>query len=338
MGAIAPNEFVVTNRLDERYRVGLKIRSAQESGMPPIAAFGSHAIKSLVTENLGVAPGGFFNFYVMHIGLPGIVVMLRKLESMKRFPRDLILVQLHNPHTPNWPHITRIVWDLPLHYYVLYSTLKATDRVRFSLNHLGAFLQDSLNHRIILHELIFGSVSTCVPPYGVRSINQGSSNPPPKPTSEIHSIWRTLKVHRTPERVFHNSCTRWGGFRHDGSFGQDDSPDAPPALRKDAPLTDVAVPFGGAARIKFLMSEIEKIATRNGTKIVFFAPPVYESERVTAHSAALSEAIGSVERHMTVLDHRQAYRTADYMENNSAKYFAALGQVLRELGYVTSPQ
>ena len=43
--AFASDEFLVTNRLDERYRVGAKYRSVEWLGMAPIAAFGSHAIK-----------------------------------------------------------------------------------------------------------------------------------------------------------------------------------------------------------------------------------------------------------------------------------------------------
>ena len=97
LGAFARNEILVTNRLDERYRAGLKIRSVERFGIPPVAAFGSHAIKYLTSESLAIAPGGFINLYVMHIGLPGISTVLRKLESSGNFPRDLVLVDAGDP-------------------------------------------------------------------------------------------------------------------------------------------------------------------------------------------------------------------------------------------------
>ncbi len=67
---LVADDYLVTNRLDERYRAGLKVRSVERSGSPSIAAFGSHAVKYMSAESLGMDAGGgdgqFINFYVMH--------------------------------------------------------------------------------------------------------------------------------------------------------------------------------------------------------------------------------------------------------------------------------
>ena len=338
--ALAADEVIVTNRLDERTRAGLKMQSAVAFGTPAVAAFGSHAIKYLTSETLGIAPGGFMNFYVMHIGLPDIAVQLRMLESAGRLPGDLILVHLHNPHSSNWSHISQIVWDLPLHYYLFHSGMRLTNRIRFSLQHLGAQLRDRLNYRIVLYELILGSVSACVPPYGKRRIAAiAEPQTERKETREAadKGLLARLGLDRGPNRVFHGSCSIWGGFRHDGSFAEDQQRYKTPLPVRQNSAVKEEIPPGGAARIASLILEIAEIARRNGTRAVFFAPPVFEIDRTSVQDRIFSDALATVAGQVTVLDHRKQYRSPAYFRTflyPSDKYFRALGTDLRKRGLI----
>ena len=97
------------------------------------------------------------------------------------------------------------------------------------------------------------------------------------------------------------------------------------------------VPPGGAARIASLILEIVEIARRNGTRAMFFAPPVFEVDRTAVQDEIFSDALAAVAGKAIVLDHRKRYRAAGYFRTHlypSDRYFRALANEIRDRGLI----
>lgn len=335
-GQMTDDEFLGTNGMGERGRIRLKIEHAEKFGAPNVGLFGSHAVRFMTNQGGPNKTNEFTNFYVMHTGLPDTADLLRKLESTNSLPKKLILVQLHNPHTTNWEHIIFRLWELPWAYYMRFSDIEITDRVRTGLKFLGTQIQNRLDLRHFLYRIYRGPLLGCRPVNGVLKIAD-ALNPESKRQVNIlsHPVIGALDsggMIVAPPRLYHPDCGALGGIKNDGSsfdprlnLGQELTPENEPINRN--PIA------GRAGEIVALMRQINDIAGRNGRKAVFFVPPVYEIDRQSPQSKMLNGVLKSLEPEMLIIDHRLKFRDKKYYFttlNPNHLYFQSLMNELKK--------
>lgn len=330
------DEFIVTNRLSQRYRNDLKFRHIMKFGAPRAAVFGNHAIRRMRAKDLGASPGtdGFMNLYADHIGIPEVRDTLLYLEAKDRLPKELILVALHNPHTSSGYQIAQYIWELPLDLYLLYGDFRLTNRLRYTWGLLAAEVKDRLDWRNLLYELFSGPIFGCIPSYGTARLSEtpadGSGTTLKKP-SIVDGFVRLFD-----QRERGDSCFKLQGYYHDGSYADHKDITEPANLKRQVgPWSTQQPPAGFEFELPALLRQIHEIGERNGRKVAFFVPPAFEGDRSSPRYVTLSNAIRAVEGKVTVLDHRRKYREKsffqDYMHPNSL-YFERLAEKLRTLG------
>jgi hypothetical protein len=132
----------------------------------------------------------------------------------------------------------------------------------------------------------------------------------------------------------------WLGYRRDGSNTAPDAREGGGARRlvqNENPLKDSerALNAGDERKIARYLRAIDAIGRRNGVKVAFLVPPVYETDRRDSVVNQVFDRALALVPEIAILDHRDlggdATLFADY-NHPSAKYYRLVVQQLRRRG------
>ena len=333
LGDVGLGEILITNGIDEKERISLKLSQAVSSGATDVGLFGSHALKYLSGAALGLPTEEFMNYFVLHIGLPGILDMLKYLEEEDALP-ETILVQLHHPHSSNWEHIMYRIWDMPALLYFHNSDLRWTKRVRNLVKMTAASLREGLDARHLTFHLFEGAGRACARRSGVISIQSATKESVRPlehvPESRIATTMRKWGLVKSPPRLG-APCGQITGLQSDGSVVV-----LSPAqkLTKTTPRNSTnPLAKGSENTILTLIGGIANVAWRNKRQVFFFVPPMYEHQIETNRSQMLDAIISLARKEkLPVIDHRSLRSASDLFISNLHPSPAYLGRLLLDVG------
>jgi hypothetical protein len=333
---IGEDKILAVNGLHERYRSALKISYAINVAQPKVGVFGSNSFMNITKQSFGLNDTEFFNFYVTHIGLPGIRDMMLELAAGKALPSDLAVIHLQNPHAANWQHIALRVWDLPLSVYALRMPGRITKRIRKTIGQLGASIQSSLSLSFAMYKIFKGgfapTLSGCKTPRGIFTISQTKVQQKRGKNPKFDGIAKFLEKYgllKPPDRQFTADCGPISGFRNDGSFRGASA--TAPQLERTGELPKNPLPAAAANEIADLMKEINAIGAANGTTVVFLAPPVFEIKRKSEMTEMLDKALARVKGSVHVIDMRDENEAAENFEGDHTVNDHFMAKVVTEL-------
>ncbi|MBT3659111.1 MAG: hypothetical protein HOB37_01240 [Rhodospirillaceae bacterium] len=324
--AMNAKQLVVINQVQPHYVTGLKVDHALKNAAPNIGAFGSHAIGAFSAAAAGDGQGGFFNFSVLHLGLPEIRDLMAHLKSKGKLPGKFIMVALQNPHTDNFTHITQYIRELPPEIYLLHGGERPTKNLRRAFQLLGDVIRDRLDWR----KLAFALTDTCKPDYGVMTTTKAFA---PRAAADAHSnLLGRLIIQLQGGVKKQNSCPPLLGLHRDGRNA--DPPQKSPTQIATDPIKSKAVP-GGSAAVLSLMGDIARIGNGEGRRVIFFTPPTFETPRKSPQNTLMNQVVTeAAKRGMAVIDHRRGFTDGryfrDYMHPNE-RYFTDLMKSAGEL-------
>ncbi len=306
---VKPGQILIDNGIKEWDRIEIRIDKTLDEGPPRIGLFGSHVTQYLSAEEIGYSDNDVMNYFVMHIGLPEIAIVLRHLEANNALPKETILVHLHHPHSPNWEHIIYGIWELPIFYYVKYSRRRISHTIRDVVRMAGARMRDRLGLENTLFNIIDGPVLGCDAQHGIMAVDETSDvEPKPPAVKQNGTIRKTLiamGLMKAPRRVFNPACGPTTGLRRDGSSGFQRSSFKADIVPDGEALKPNPLAAGSAAEIVRQMQGIAETGRRNGRRVVFFVPPIYEKPRESDRSNMLDMAVSKARGEgMQVIDHR----------------------------------
>jgi len=331
-----PDRFLPTLRMPQRSMNDIKLRHVVNFGPPKVAVFGNHAIWEFNSDAAGLPAGdGFMNMYADHIGMPEILDILLYLEAKNAFPRNLILVQIPNPHTAGAYYVNLRVFEQPLYVYWWGDQLAKDPKAL--MRYFIADMRERWDWRNVVYEIFADFFLGCTVPHSFQPIDA-----PVVDRRSVSTPWHDLLRKLNPARHPYWICHTPWGYRRDGSRveqGQAKSRESTAPLHTKPWATERSYnsPYisGDPDDLIRTMMEIQNVCERNNVRTIFFVPPAMEVDRISNDSLALDDVLRKVSGKLTVIDHRRVRRSsrdfADYMHPND-NYYRRLMKAVRELG------
>lgn len=334
--------------LTRRQEGSLKLGFGETYDPPEIGAYGNHIISYFGADAFG-RPGDaayFFNYYFANLSLPEVHRYLRHIERVGRLPRRLILVQITPPNADNGHFI--INWGNELPPDVLLSDLDE-DGVLSSAKELLSVAWELANNW--LHELL--NYNTFISGLLQRGAYQDRIVDPATCQGDLPGWLNRLPytaqnmLGAFAGHAFY--CLRrtwWGAFRRDGSadfsfreYERAPGEADPPPVRNEDPLNDTqrALKAGDELEIARQMRAIAAVGDRHGLRVVFFVPPVYETDRHDSVVNRIFNQALALVPDLAVIDHRSFFGDASLFESSlhpAPKYYAVLVEELRRRGFL----
>ena len=331
-----PDRFLLTNRQPQRQMNEIKLRYLEKFGTPRVGLFGNHALRNITASAMGLPPGeGFMNLYADHIGIPEIRDELYYLESKHLLPRELILIGVHNPHTSSGYQAGLYIREMPPYVYLASPNADQNQR-RAIYREIVSDMSARLDWRNIFYELFADVVLNCRPPFGFQPIDAPIIDQR-EHVKQYEGMLHSIASMKDSRQI----CSRLYGYRQDGSFTFQGETDARgyPGRQITGPwsngapyLTDGPSPVAGAMR------EIAAIGARNGVKVAFFIPPVFEEARDSSDFRLCDDLVADVSRDLTIFDHRRLPSRKElfyeYMHPGD-EYTKQFSATLRENGLIS---
>lgn len=306
------NEVAVTLGLTRAQESELKLNYLKSPGFvrPEIGMFGNHQARHF-TRDAFAASGetlSFFNFWYANLGLPELRDYLAYVEHLGRLPSRMILVQITTPNNDNGHYIIHYGTELPAEIishaqqwgltnilpaarYYLEEWRIAIGRVfRYSTLILGALAGDRQIYPLDL--------AACDGPATDEAAKSALAQRLEKvlPGTVLAPLGGISSSVLCRERYLD------GAFRADGSVLQR-SATAPILDQNRLDMSARYLVAGDDDIIAKAMRDIDAIGRRNNIPVIFFVPPVYETERPSLVDAVFSAALAKAPG-LNVVDHR----------------------------------
>lgn len=317
-----------------RRQVGsAKVGYLERFDPPQIGLFGNHQFMYFSSAAFGdaVPMSYFFNYWYANVTLPEVLDLLTFAEEHKKLPKDLILVQITTPNNDNGRQIINRNFELPMDI----NFLSSEDDEGAPLERLKMMAEDGyyeLQHTFNYADFILGFFDTANRRPIIDTAKCTSSKKPAAykfgiPASVADNLPMTIRIvlSKDPGSALCDTKTWEAATRRDGSRNYEYSWHAAP-VRDANLLTDDAnrgLRLGDDEVIAKYMRRIHDLAQRNGRKVVFIIPPVYESARTSSVDRVFDAALVRVPD-LNVLDHRAWRDRAEWFErydHPSPQYF-----------------
>ncbi|HEY1243190.1 MAG TPA: hypothetical protein VGF29_00010 [Hyphomicrobiaceae bacterium] len=337
---LKPDEAFNAQGLTRRQDGSLKLGFAESYPPPAIGAYGNHVIGHFGSDAFGRPPDPayFFNFGYANLALPEVHAYLLHLERLGHLPRRLAIVQVTTPNNDNGRYI--VDWGNELPPDVVLEGLPGG-----RVGNLGEAV--TVAARVLVNELheVF-SYNTAI-----LSLVQGGRDHRivgPAACTDAAPAWllrlptavRSVVGPRVGRPFYCLPHYWWLGYRRDGSNtapGAREGGGDRPLVQNENPLKDSerALNAGDERRIARYLRAIDAIGRRNGVKVAFLVPPVYETDRRDSVVNQVFDRALALVPEIAILDHRglggDATLFADY-NHPSAKYYRLVVQELRRRG------
>jgi len=317
--------------LTRRQEGSVKLGFAETLAAPEIGAFGNHIIQYFGGDAFyNDDPNYFFNYWYENLSLPEIYSYLRHLEQRRRLPRKLLIVQITAPNADNGNFIlnwgNELPLDVVLHSYdgrASFDVFRIADYIKQVVDN---YLHETFNYNTVASALFQGG-------YRNRVLPRGSCQPDVP-------LWMSPFPYGI--RSLFDSCgALWAAYKRDGSITESNPGQTREAPVKDEdPLgsSDRGLKPGDAFEIARYLSVINDIGQRNGVKVVFIVPPVYESDRRDSIvNQIFNRSLKLVPSNITILDHRDLGSDPSLFQSTrhpSLKYYRMVATELARLGFI----
>jgi hypothetical protein len=340
--SLKPGESFNAQGLTRRQDGSLKLGFAESYPAPEIGAYGNHVIGHFGSDAFGRAPDPayFFNYGYANLALPELNAFLRHLERLGRLPRRLAIVQITAPNNDNGRYI--VDWGNELPPDVVLEGLRggsfgylgqaAVAAARLFVNEL----HEVLNYNTAMLSLVQGG-----PEHRVVSAAACAGGAPAW-LLRLPSALRGVVGPRLGRAFYCLPHYWWYGYRRDGSNTAPvgaEGEGARPLVQNENPLkrSERALKAGDERTIAHYLRAIDAIGRRNGVRIVFMVPPVYETDRRDSVVNQVFDRALALVPEIAVLDHRglgsDPTLFSDY-NHPGPKYYRMVVDELRRRGFL----
>ena len=313
------DEFFNVYGLTRRQEGSVKLGFAEARPAPAIGVYGNHIIQYFGADAFGgsedsaqgTPPAQLFNYWYANLSLPEIESYLRQIERAGNLPKKLLLVQITPPNADNGRFIINRGNELPLDV----ALSGASPELKSSLAGIASLawlaISNTLHEILSYNTFILGIVQTR---HSDRLISPSSCQ------SETRAWWKSLpsSVRRlvgmaAGRDFFCQRHTWWGAFRRDGSvdpnFREDEFSPTTQLVANEDPLseTDRGINAGDETSIARYLRNIDEIGRRNGVRVAFVVPPVFETDRSQSAVNQVFDRALALVREIALIDHRSMH-------------------------------
>lgn len=356
--ALKEREVITHVRLTRRQAASIKLGyiMGPHYRPPRIGVFGNHQIQYFSKNAFGSNPadGTFFNYFYANLALPEIRNYLSFLSAKNLLPSDLVIVQITTPNNDNGDHILRYGGHLTPEI----NLFPGTDRSAWeTAGQILAFANNEIERILNYETLILAGADSgqaevlqldrCARPAAdAPTTAAGETAPPPALGPLVRMFHRVLDF--VPKKFTNvvkdiSEQSRCSDVRVNDSFRPDGS--AHRVLPADVNLNEYGVESrnaylrdGDEKKIAALMMEIDRIVKRDGRKVVFLVPPIYESDRPSLVNKIFSKAL-TLAKSVNVIDHRFLRLDSSYFwafDHPRERYYRELVLQLSAAHYIPS--
>jgi hypothetical protein len=338
--AMGSDEIFNDHGLTRRQTGSLKLGFAEMYPGPAIGAYGNHVIQYFGSEAFDRPPDPayFFNYSYANLALPEIYSLLLHVEKRGHLPRRLLLVQVTSPNNDNGHYIVNWGNELPPDIILNTLTRDSPGDIRQTLEIVWQLvrneLQEILNYNTFILSLLQGRRADRI----VSPALCGTETP--AWMLRMPNLLRNI-VGPYIGRNFYCMRRNWQvALRRDGSSRlpdpEDEDPSAKP-IRNQNPLkdSDRALNAGDEHKIVRYLRAIDALGRRNGIRVIFIVPPVYESDRSDSVVNQIFDRALVLAPEIAVVDNRHLHSDAslfrDY-NHPSPQYYRLVVDELRSRG------
>jgi hypothetical protein len=337
--SMKPGEIFNVHGMTRRQSGSVKLGFAESHSPPEIGVYGNHIIDSFGADAFDRPYDGefFFNYYYANLSLPEIQAYLDHIEQRHSLPKKLILIQITPPNADNGRFI--INWGDELPPDVLLGDLKferLSDLLRqpnLAWRVFENWLHEVLNYNTLILSAIQGSS------YSDRIVGgTACQSPPPRWFQHLPHAFKSLFAAYAGHDFYCWQTTWWGAYRRDGSAYYDVENRETP-LKNEDPLSasDRGLRPGDEYEIARQMHAIDAVGRRQNTKVAFFIPPVFESDRHDSVVNQIFDRALALVPDMTIVDNRNMHDDPSLFRSSlhpSSKYFHLLVEQMRRQGII----
>jgi hypothetical protein len=337
--AMKPGEIFNVYGLTRRQEGSVKLGFAEAYPAPQIALYGNHIAAFFGADAFGRPEDAeyFFNYYYANLSLPEIRRYLIRVAQLGHLPKKLILVQITPPNADNGRFIIDRGNELPPD--ILLSSLTADERsvsflpiVTVAWELVGNWLHEILNYNTMIMSLFQTG--------GYEGRTLGPANCNDTPPAWLTRVPTVLQTRIAIYQGFRCMPQLWSGaLRRDGSQLVGRAEDRTSIVQNENPLreADRSLRIGDERAIAREMRAIDAIGTRNGVKVVFLVPPVYETDRRDSVVNRIFDRALALAADVIVIDHREMRSDLSLFESGihaSPQYYRIVAEELRHRGFV----
>ena len=326
----------------------MKLGFAEAYPPPQIGLYGNHIAAYFNAEAFGRPEDAeyFFNYFYANLSLPEIHRYLLHVEQNNRLPRKLILVQITPPNADNGRFIINSGNELPpdivlsaVRHDGLSGRVWPTIAVVWEL--VNNWLHEILNYNTVLLSVIQSGG------YKERTINPANCHDDTPTWVRRLPSWKLQNVILAVGgfRMFCLQRLWWGALRRDGSqlvetiWRSEAGQDRAPIVQNEDPLreSERGLRGGDEREIARQMRAITAVGVRHGINVVFFIPPVYETDRHDSVVNVIFNRALVLVPDITVIDHRYMHNNPLHFESSihpSLDYYRIVAEELRRRGFI----
>lgn len=345
--AMKRHEIFNVYGLTRRQEGAIKLGFAEGYPAPNIGLFGNHIVAAFGADAFGRPEDAeyFFSYHYANLSLPEIYSYLRRVEQKGHLPKKLILVQITPPNADNGHFIINIGNELPPDIILAGLTSKEfldnpVQSLRVAWEVIENWLHETLNYNTFLLSIIQSG--------GYRDRTIGPSSCHDDVPARIRIFPRRLQNLFGLAGLFDVFClpmSQFGAYHRDGSqitardTAEAAKQEVAAVTRDENPLrdSDRGLRAGDEREIARQIRSIDAIGTSHGVKVVFFVPPVYETDRDESVSNQIFNRAITLIPDLVVIDHRSMRENVQLFDSGihpSRLYFRILVDELRRRGYV----
>ena len=359
-GQLQDSDAVVTTGLNRRERAFLGIDYYDGRVPPSVGMFGNHMFMHFSEAAFGdVDRGYFFNSYYGNLSLTELFALISNFSTRKMLPSKAMIVQLTPPNNDNGLHLLGFAGELPL--WMILPVVRAeiageraglfesTARLLGAIGDIyGAAISNlyyatSFGSSIeALHDSSRWQGEDRILDTALCSTDAADKGPPERPLwlRAVTRIAGLAGAHEATKPTQQQLCSRRylsSALRYDGSapvkYGDNNLVlDENPLDPREADSTHRKITAGDEEEIVLYLRRIAAIGDRNGTKVIFVVPPVYETERDGPGNRVLTRAL-ALAPELNIIDHRHLRsepRLFVRYDHPSEAYFRLLAAELRQ--------
>lgn len=320
------DERVIVKGLTRQQVGDLKIGFLERATPRDIGIFGNHQIQYWPSESFEKAgfEGTAFNYWFANLALPDLLDYLLFAERVGRLPNRAIVVQMTTPNNDNGQYIADRSQELPLDIQAPGGGggewLRKLDNVRL-------WMAKTFNYSTFLIGLFRSGESSRVVTLGACG-----DQAPPDWHRHVPAMLSSVLAMASDRAVICSPESFKGALMADGSTTQAGLPALPILNQNPLDPERLALNQGDSTRIAEIMTKLVALAERNGKKILFVIPPVFEDERYSAANRIVDRALEKFPDDI-IIDHRQRRIPKDHYINYdhpNYRYFDILSREILE--------
>lgn len=345
--AMSATEVLLPLRITRRQEAELKVGFAEHRRPEVVGLFGNHQVQYFNTDafpkDIAAKYGSanlFFNHWFADLTLLDLLDYLAYLESIQKLPEKVIIVGITTPNNDNGLHIVSRSWFLPpdIRYFADQSTsisryidlaAQRAQEVLFAARYYTDYMSaiSALSQRD--YKLRPIDVQVCG---GRVQANLGLERRGPLAHLPLPGTLVNMFAGPSPLAA---CATARGAFRRDGATATDRmDPEKAQVVLNENTLDSrrTGLHDGDEKTIASTMEAIARIGQRTGRTVVFFIPPVYETDRIGASDLVFSAALRLVPN-LNVIDHRREFREKENFweyDHPNEKYYPYVARIIAD--------